>query len=498
MELDMKKPVVNGSRYEGKETPALRRIRHLKLVLLVVSAGLGYSSAGGMAIVWPNVFAVHTAKDNSTIFNTAIHLNSWQMDMIASMMFVGSMPGFLLAGWLVGTIGRRKSMLAAAVPTIIGTLIIAMSYNAYMLIFGRFLDGVAFGMTVVSVRTYMVEIAGLNFRGAASVIVNIMMQIGGVTMLSLGIILSWYHVAFLSCGTTLFYCCIIIPFLPESPAYLAVNNRETEALEVLLQLRGPYADIHEELTQLKQMNLLDGGKKEGFRGLLRVQHLKKLLVLFVLFLISNFSGVQVLKSNTVRILESSGLKFNQSVSAIIVTMALMVGNFTMMLLVDKIGRRYCLMFSFSLVAVAYYCLGSYNFIMDFNHVEQELNIENLSPMISNTTVTYDINASVSTGIDWSWVPLVCLLVAALGQSAGAGPIPYVVAPEYFPTNVRSQGMSLCTMMGGLQSFAALQLFSPLQDILTKGGLYWLYAATATIGVPYTIFFIQETSGKRVG
>ncbi|XP_066947420.1 facilitated trehalose transporter Tret1-2 homolog isoform X2 [Macrobrachium rosenbergii] len=474
-------------------------MRRLKMCLLVIGVGVGYASSGGMMIAWPNVFAVHMSETNSTIYDTEIHFDSVQMDMISSMVFVGSMPGHLLAGWLVGTIGRRKSMIAAGIPTILGTLLVALSCNAYMLIFGRFLEGVAFGMTLISARTYIVEIAGLNSRGAASVIVNVMTQIGSLTVIGLGIVFSWYYVAFVSCGTMLVYCCLIIPSLPESPAYLVVNSRETEALAVLLQLRGPYADIHEELRHIREMNGLSGSKKEGFRGLLRPAYLKKLLVLFVLFFIANFSGVQVLKSNTVRMLESSSLKFDRSVSAIIVTVALFVGNFIMMLLLDKIGRRYCLISSFCLIAVAYYCLGSYNYIMDYGRLSQELEVENLPPVTSNATVAYDSDSSVGAEIsDWSWVPLACLLLAALGQSTGAGPIPYIFGSEYFPANVRSQGMSICSTMSGLQSFAVLQLFSPLQENLTSGGLYWVYAVAATIGVPYTIFFIQETSGKRVG
>lgn len=39
---------------------------------------------------------------------------------------------------------------------------------------------------------------------------------------------------------------------------------------------------------------------------------------------------------------------------------------------------------------------------------------------------------------WSWVPLACLMLAALGQSLGTGPIPWILSPEYFPTAIRSQ------------------------------------------------------------
>lgn len=59
-------------------------------------------------------------------------------------------------------------------------------------------------------------------------------------------------------------------------------------------------------------------------------------------------------------------------------------------------------------------------------------------------------------------------------------------------------MGVCTLIGSLQSFAALQLFSPMQTVLTPAGLYWCYACTAAVGLPYVFLFIRETKGKSVG
>lgn len=59
-------------------------------------------------------------------------------------------------------------------------------------------------------------------------------------------------------------------------------------------------------------------------------------------------------------------------------------------------------------------------------------------------------------------------------------------------------MCICTLMGSLQSFASLQLFSPMQNLLTEAGLYWTYSCTAGVGIVYTLLFLQETSGASVG
>lgn len=37
-----------------------------------------------------------------------------------------------------------------------------------------------------------------------------------------------------------------------------------------------------------------------------------------------------------------------------------------------------------------------------------------------------------------WVPLLCVVMAVFGIYIGAHPVPFILAAEYFPTNIRSQ------------------------------------------------------------
>ena len=59
-------------------------------------------------------------------------------------------------------------------------------------------------------------------------------------------------------------------------------------------------------------------------------------------------------------------------------------------------------------------------------------------------------------------------------------------------------MCVCALVASLTSFAALQLFTPMETLLTAAGRYWVYSATAALGIPYTLAFISETRGKAVG
>ncbi|XP_042878112.1 facilitated trehalose transporter Tret1-like [Penaeus japonicus] len=476
------------------ETASERRMRYGKQSLMFLATSFGYISVG-MTLTWPNVFASDVMVNNSTLFGTQIAVSDWQMDMVGSMIFLGSLPGFLFAGWLVRALGRRWSMVAASLPGLMGATLISLALNMEMVLVGRFLEGAMFGMMGVAARTYIIEIADTDIRGSASVVVNLMMQVGSVAVLGFGIPLAWYQVSLISVGVLVCYCFLLVPSLPESPTFLIVTNRDEEAMGVLRRLRGPAVDVPKLLQDLRKQNeALQSTVGWGF--LLQRDILKRELILFGLFLVANFTGVQVIKANTARMLASSDLALDPKLSAVLVTIILFVGNFLILLILDRVGRRRCLVLSLCIILIAYAILGTFTF---YREPGSALPVEiELSLLVeANSTVEY-FNDNIPDVTSWTWVPLACLMLAGLGQSMGSGPIPWILSPEYFPTAIRSQAMCICTLMGSVQAFASLQLYSPMQNLLTEAGLYWSYSCTAAVGVLYTLLFLKETSGESVG
>lgn len=462
---------------------------------MFLASSWGYLS-GGMSLTWPNVLASDILVDNSTLFGTQLSLSDSQLDMVGSMMFVGSLPGYVAAGWLVRAIGRRRSMMLAAVPGLAGSLSIALALNTEMILVGRFLEGTSYGMMGVAVRPYIVEVADTDIRGSAVVVANILLQIGSISAVSLGIPFKWYQVSFFSCAVHAMYGILLVPLLPESPTFLAVTNKDEKAKGVLHRLRGTSVDVEGVLSDLKKQNE-SVGNAASWRVLVRPAVLRQELILFGLFLVSNFSGVEVIKANTSRILQSAGVSLDMEVSTIMVAGVLFCGNFSMMLLLDRAGRRRCLMLSLSLLVVGYCILGAFVFLS--TRPTDSLAAPELTVAVeANASVAYYTGAVSTQRTTWDWVPLASLMLAAYGQALGSGPIPWILSSEYFPTSIRSQAMGLCTLIGSLQSFAALQLFSPMQTVLTPAGLYWFYACVGAVGLPYAFLFVRETKGKSVG
>lgn len=76
-------------------------------------------------------------------------------------------------------------------------------------------------------------------------------------------------------------------------------------------------------------------------------------------------------------------------------------------------------------------------------------------------------------------------------------------PKYFiyylPVSLSPpQASGICFSVYTAASFSALQLYTPMREGLTQAGLYGFYACVSAVGIPFTYFFITETSGQQVG
>lgn len=212
----------------------------------------------------------------------------------------------------------------------------------------------------VSVRSYLAEISDTPIRGAAALTTEIMKGTGAIIIIGFGMIIHWYYLA-LFCGCfVLLFGLLFVPLLPESPTYLVVSGRDKEARHVLRHLRGPYVDLDEEIQQLKEQNQRDD-EVRGLGIFLKPDIVKKCMIIFGLLLISNLCGTEVIRSNALRMLQTSGLTLDKDVSTILVFVLVLSGNLSQMLLVDRIGRRKCLILSLILLVLAYTILGIYIF-----------------------------------------------------------------------------------------------------------------------------------------
>ncbi|XP_045593310.1 facilitated trehalose transporter Tret1-like [Procambarus clarkii] len=466
--------VVREKPQERPEEPRPERIRRLARQLGLVSlASFSYFSLGA-ALPWPSPALSDLAENNSTLFGTEISLNSAEKDMTGSLLYLGTLVGAWVSGWVVAKIGRLRSMQAIVVPYLGGWIIVALAPSTPVLLIGRFIIGLACGGTTIAGYSYVIELSDVSVRGMAATIPTMGVVLGGLYTVCFGYVLPWHYLSMICALPPLLF--FLVTFvLPMSPSFLVVQGRRQQAIVILKQLRGNYANVELEVSELERRNAVsDDGRRGGWRDLLQRDVLRPIIVVVVLFLLMQLCGNFVFMIYTARILEATGAPMDPDAITAIAGALRVAGTLAAILLLDIVGRRYLLIISHAINAVCLIILGAYAHLAD-----------NADP----DDTTYK---------ELTWVPTVCVTVALFICDIGVHPVPYIVASEYFPTRIRAQASSVCISAGTAIIFMTLQLYSPMQAAFTQAGLYWFYGATSIIGVVFCFYAVTETKGKSVG
>ncbi len=121
-------------------------------------------------------------------------------------------------------------------PDIIGWIMIASAQNLTMMLFGRFLCGLAAAGFIPAILIYIAEIAQPHHRGWLSAVTVPCLCLGTLLSYSLGSVLCWHWVAVVAC----FFPVLLIPglvFLSDSPYWYLQQADEKKALKVRLEFK---------------------------------------------------------------------------------------------------------------------------------------------------------------------------------------------------------------------------------------------------------------------
>lgn len=213
------------------------------------------------------------------------------------------------------------------------------------------------GMITLTGMTYATEIPDTSIRGTVCTTCGLVFLFGSALCVTLSLALTWYAVALSNVAAILIYICLIVPFLPESPTFLTVIEKDEEAIKVLRRLRGNYINIETEMALIKKMND-DAAGDRGWNFVLQKKVQKTILVLTILFLVQGFSGTGVLRADALRILQDSGITGNTNLYVILLLLIPIAGAFVMSCITDNLGRRGCLVISLAFMMLTYVVLGT--------------------------------------------------------------------------------------------------------------------------------------------
>ena len=157
------------------------------------------------------------------------HLSAAMKGFAVSSAILGAIAGPLFGLWFTERLGRRKTMMAAAVCFMISAFGTTFAVTIWDFALWRFIGGAGIGLAMMSSPIYIAELSPPRLRGA---LVNVN-QLSNVIGINLAVIVG-YFLSFAGLGWRWMFASVAVPvalltagllIIPESPRWLAARNR---------------------------------------------------------------------------------------------------------------------------------------------------------------------------------------------------------------------------------------------------------------------------------
>ena len=400
-------------------------------------------------------------------YNLSPAMTGWA----ASCALVGCMAGAMLAGWLSDKLGRKKVLMIAGFAFAVSSIGILIPSGIEYFIFFRFIGGIGIGIASILAPMYISEIAPADIRGRL------------ISIYQLGIVTGILLIYFVNAGIaglhdnawnvnsgwrwmfgsglvpSLIFILLLLP-IPESPRWLAKQNRWNEADVILAKVNGrenadkEIAAIRESLTE-QQGSFLDL-LKPGLRTALTIG--------IVLAIFSQITGINVIMYYAPEIFKATG---SGSSSALMQT--IWVGSINLLLTivaikyVDKLGRKKLLLIGSAGMAVCLAIVGL---------------------------------AFYTESAGGYWV-LAGILLYISFFAISLGPLTFVVVAEIFPNHIRGRAMSVAIFFLWLSVYLVSQTFPMLLESIGSAYTFWIYMITSVMAFIFIWKVVPETKGKTL-
>lgn len=401
-------------------------------------------------------------------------LRGWAM----SSALVGCLVGALLAGLWSDKYGRKKMLIIAAVLFTVSAYGTGAVDHFTWFVFYRILGGFGIGIASNISPIYIAEVSPASVRGRFVSINQLTIVIGilsaqlvnwqiGDHFIPDKLVLSadsiawawrWMFWAELIPAVIFFILAFIIP---ESPRWLAVNQRRAEAHRVFSRIGGErFAD-----TELLEIQRTYSGSEAAtdWKALFQPNVRKVLVIGIVLAVFQQWCGINVIFNYAHEIFSAAGYTVSDVLMNIVITgVTNVIFTFVAIYTVDRWGRRPLMFVGSAGLAFIYMVMGACYYFQ-------------------------------VTG--WPMLLLVVLAIACYAMSLA--PIVWVVLSEIFPTRIRGAAMAVSTFFLWAASFLLTYTFPILNDTLQASGTFWVYSGICLAGFFFIRSQLPETKGKSL-
>ncbi|XP_026179913.1 solute carrier family 2, facilitated glucose transporter member 6 [Mastacembelus armatus] len=475
--MDEETPLLN-----RRSTSAESKINNSRLFLAVFSAVLGNFNFGYSLVYSSPVLPKFKSPDADPLLRMDTEQAAW----FGSIYTLGAAAGGLGAMLLNDMIGRKLSIMVSAVPSTIGYLLLGGAVNLWMLHVGRFLTGVAGGMTAASIPVYISEISHKAVRGALGSCPQITSVFGSLTLYALSLVVPWRWLA-IAGEVPAVLMVVLLMFMPSSPRRLLSLGRVQKAEKALRWLRGSQYDTHSELSAIQHS--INTQEKVTLSQLVTPVYYRPIIISVVMRFLQQMTGITPILVYLQPIFALSQVSLEPKYDAAIVGLVRLFSVLTAASLMDKAGRKALLYTSSMLMFLSTLTLTMVSHTTPCppgpappNHTDYN-------------TIGYSLEAShqSSAGL----IPLISTMVFIFGYAMGWGPITWLLMSEVLPLVARGVASGLCVTVSWLTAFMLTHAFTHLVD---SYGLYVPYLCFTVVCVLCLLFnavCIPETRGRSL-
>tara|TARA_B110000003_G_C16590210_1_gene511508 strand:- start:90 stop:1469 length:1380 start_codon:yes stop_codon:yes gene_type:complete len=435
------------------------------------------ATLGGLLFGYDTAVISGAEKSIQTFLIESQGLSSFLHGITVSSALIGCIIGGALSGMISSNYGRKNALIIAGVLFLLSAL---GSSNPEFLFFKRgepsmgllwifnfyrIVGGVGVGLASAVCPMYIGEIAPAEIRGRL-VSLNQFAIIFGMLVVYFvnwgiadGQSIEWineigWRRMFLSEAIPATIFVLLMFFVPESPRYLAINNKDSQALSILSKING--SEKANKIFQDIKNSLESSKAKLFFYG-------KGVIIIGVLLSVfQQFVGINVALYYAPRIFESMGAAKDASMlQTIIMGLVNVIFTVVAILTVDKWGRKPLLIIGSIGMAIGMIAISTLAFF----------------DVIGITTLVFIIIYTASFMMSW-------------------GPICWVLISEIFPNKIRSQAVAIAVAAQWAANFFISSTYPPMMEF-SNGGTYLFYGAMSIISALFVWKYVPETKGKTL-
>ena len=387
------------------------------------------------------------------------------IEWIVSSMMAGAALGALGAGSLSAKLGRKKSLMLGAILFVIGSILCGLATSPTMLIFARFLLGLAIGIASFTAPLYLAEVAPENIRGSMISLYQLMITAGILIAFLSNTAFSYYEawrwmLGIIAIPGVLFLIGVFA--LPDSPRWLIMAGRKQEAIKVLHKLRGDEKVIQQEVAEIEEQLKVP---QKGWSLFKENANFRRSVGLGVLLqVVQQFTGMNVVMYYAPRIFEGMGYDTAaQMWFTAAVGLTNVLATFIAIFLVDKWGRKPILYTGFVVMAVGLGVVGTMLGMGNLSHGQQTFTV-------------------------------VMLLIFIVGFAMSAGPLIWTLCSEVQPLKGRDFGIGCSTFTNWIANMIVGATFLTMLGTLGQGTTFWIYAGLNVVFILLVFLLVPETKG----